>query len=76
VLGEYLEGLPYKSEILAMTEADWYNKSVGEQTQFINRLRSRIARYDEYDKDRANWESFGSPNPGDWVYRVPLTALP
>ncbi|WP_428564678.1 MAG: vWA domain-containing protein [Solidesulfovibrio sp. DCME] len=76
VLGEYLEGLPYKSEILTLTEADWYNKSVGEQTQFIDRLRSRVARYDEYDKDRANWESFGSPNPGDWVYRVPLKALP
>jgi len=76
MLGEYLEGLPYKSDVLGMTEADWYNKSVGEQTQFINRLQSRIARYDEYDKDRANWESFGSSNPGDWVYRVPLTALP
>lgn len=76
VLGEYLEGLPYKSEILGLTEADWYSKSVGEQTQFIDHLRSRIARYDEYDKDRGNWESFGSPNPGDWVYRVPLTALP
>ena len=76
VLGEFLDGLPYKSDILGMTEAQWYNTDVGGQTQFIDRLRSRIARYDEYDKDRANWESFGSPNPGDWVYRVPLSALP
>lgn len=76
VLGEFLEGLPYKSDVLNMTENDWYNKSVGEQTQFINRLKSRIARYEEYDKDRTNWESFGSPNAGDWVYRVPLSMLP
>ncbi|NDY56927.1 VWA domain-containing protein [Desulfovibrio sulfodismutans] len=76
VLGEYLDGLPYTSDIISMTESDWYAKTVGEQTQIINKLRSRVARYDEYDKDRANWESFGSPNPGDWVYRVPLTALP
>lgn len=76
VLGEFLEGLPYKSDILGMTEDEWYNKSVGEQTQFINRLKSRIARYEEYDKDRANWESFGSSNAGDWVYRVPLSMLP
>jgi serine/threonine-protein kinase PpkA len=76
VLGEFLEGLPYRSDVLAMTENDWYNKSVGEQAQFINRLRSRIARYEEYDKDRTNWESFGSPNPGEWVYRVPLSMLP
>lgn len=76
VLGEFLEGLPYKSDILMLTEEDWYNMSVGEQTNFINRLKSRIARYEEYDKDRANWESFGATNPGDWVYRVPLSALP
>jgi len=61
---------------LGMTEDEWYNKSVGEQTQFINRLKSRLARYEEYDRDRANWESFGSPNAGDWVYRVPLSMLP
>ena len=76
VLGEFLEGLPYKSDVLGMTENDWYNKSVGEQAQFINRLKSRIARYEEYDKDRTNWESFGSTNSGDWVYRVPLSMLP
>lgn len=76
VLAEFLEGLPYKSDVLGMTEDEWYNKSVGEQTQFINRLKSRLARYEEYDKDRANWESFGSPNAGDWVYRVPLSMLP
>ncbi len=76
VLGEFLEGLPYKSDVLGMTEDDWYNKSVGEQAQFINRLKSRIARYEAYDADRTNWESFGSPNSGDWVYRVPLSMLP
>ena len=76
VLGEFLEGLPYKSEVLSLREEDWYNKSTGEQTAFINRLKSRVARYEEYDKDRANWESFGAPDPGDWVYRVPLNMLP
>ena len=50
--------------------------SVGEQTAFINRLKSRLARYEEYDRDRANWESFGQTNPGDWMYRVPLSMLP
>jgi serine/threonine-protein kinase PpkA len=76
VLGEFLEGLPYKSDIMMLTEDDWYRMSVGEQTAFINRLKSRIARYEEYDKDTSNWESFGVPNAGDWVYRVPLSMLP
>ena len=76
VLAEFLEGLPYKSDIMLLREEDWYRMSVGEQTSFINRLRSRIARYEEYDKDRDNWESFGAPDAGDWVYRVPLSMLP
>ena len=76
VLGEFLNDLPYKSDIMLLREEDWYRMSVGEQTSFVNRLKSRIARYEEYDKDRANWESFGAQNAGDWVYRVPLSVLP
>lgn len=76
LMGEFLEGLPYKSDIMLLREEDWYRMSVGEQTAFVNRLKSRVARYEEYDKDRAHWESFGATNPGDWMYRVPLTMLP
>ena len=76
VLGEFLDGLPYRSQILQMTDDDWNNMNLGQQTQFINRLKSRIARYDEYEKDRDNWESFGAPDSDDWVYRVPLSMLP
>lgn len=76
VLAEFLEGLPYKSDIMLLREDDWYRMSVGEQTAFINRLKSRLARYEEFDRDRANWESFGQPDAGDWVYRVPLSMLP
>ena len=76
VLGEFLDGLPYKSDIMLLREDDWYRMSIGEQTAFINRLKSRLARYEEYDRDRDNWESFGQANAGDWVYRVPLSMLP
>lgn len=76
VLAEFLDGLPYKSDIMLLREEDWYRMSIGEQTSFINRLKSRLARYEEYDRDRANWESFGQANAGDWVYRVPLSMLP
>ncbi len=76
VLGEFLDGLPYKSDVMLLREEDWYRMSIGQQTTFINRLKSRLARYEEYDKDRNNWESFGASNPGDWMYRVPLTMLP
>ncbi|MDR1920618.1 MAG: VWA domain-containing protein [Candidatus Adiutrix sp.] len=76
VLGEFLDGLPYQSDIMGMTERDWYGMSIGQQTQFINRLKSRLARYEEYDRDVDNWARFGGAHPGDWLYRVPLTMLP
>ncbi|MDR1856438.1 MAG: VWA domain-containing protein [Desulfovibrio sp.] len=76
VLAEFLEGLPYKSEVMLLNEDDWYRKSVGEQTAFVNRLKARLARYQEYDRDRGAWETFGQSNSGDWVYRVPLDMLP
>ncbi|MFH1058853.1 MAG: vWA domain-containing protein, partial [Pseudomonadota bacterium] len=76
VLGEFLEGLPYKSSVQRMTEDRWYGMSVGEQAAFVSELRSKIRRYAEYHDDRDNWESFGAANPGDAVYRVPLAMLP
>ena len=32
VLGEFLDDLPYKSDIMLLSEDDWYRMSVGEQT--------------------------------------------
>ncbi len=76
VLGEFLDDLPYKSSVQRITEERWYAMSVGEQTAFINDLRSKIRLYAEYHDDKDNWESFGAANPGDAVYRVPLSMLP
>ncbi len=76
LLGEFLEGLPYQSRVMSLTEEDWYRMSTGEQKDFMSHLSTRIARYDEYDKDNTNWEGFGSPNRNEWVYRVPLDMLP
>lgn len=76
VLGEFLEGLPYKSDAMILTEGDWKAMNTGQQYQFVARLKSLAARYEEYDKDLDNWGKFGNPNPGDWLYRVPLNMLP
>lgn len=76
VLGEFLDGLPYHSDIMGMTERDWYNMSIGQQTQFVNRLKSKLARYEVYDKDVDQWAKFSKDHPGDWLYRVPLAMLP
>ncbi|MCP4694028.1 MAG: VWA domain-containing protein, partial [Desulfobacterales bacterium] len=76
ILAEFIEDLPYKSAIMRLTEEDWYRLSVGEQQALINSLKSKLRMYRQYHNDTENWESFGSAEPGDAVYRTPLSAMP
>lgn len=76
MLDEVLDGLPYKSMIGSMTRQDWEAMTTGQRDAFIRRIKSLLARYEAYDRDGTHWESFGAQNPGDWVYRVPLSMLP
>ena len=76
LLGEFIDDLPYRSSILRLTEDDWYRMSVGEQQALIDDLKSKIKRYQRYHDDVENWISFGATDPGDMVYRVPLSMMP
>ncbi|MFH2057394.1 MAG: vWA domain-containing protein [Pseudomonadota bacterium] len=76
VLAEFLEGLPYRSHIMDLTEDDWYGLSTGQQDIEIRRLESKLKEYHSYEQDKDNWESFGAPDSDDHMYRVPLSALP
>jgi serine/threonine-protein kinase PpkA len=75
-LAEFLDDLPYRSSIMRLTEEDWYRLSVGEQQAIVDDLKSKIRRYEQYHDDVANWTSFGPEDPGDSVYRVPLSVMP
>ena len=76
LLGEYLEGLPYRSKSLNMTQDLWLSLSVAEQEDFIDELESKIRLYETFHNDLANWVRFGDAEPGDALYRVPLSTLP
>lgn len=76
VLGEYLEGLPYRSKALSMSQDLWLSLSVAEQEDFIDELESKIRLYETFHNDMANWVRFGNAEPGDALYRVPLSTLP
>ncbi|UCF89874.1 MAG: hypothetical protein JSW39_16390, partial [Desulfobacterales bacterium] len=75
-LSEFLDDLPYRSAIMRLTEEDWYRMSVGEQQALVDDLKSKIRRYQQYHDDVANWISFGTTDPGEAVYRVPLSMMP
>jgi serine/threonine-protein kinase PpkA len=75
-MAEFLDDLPYRSSIMRLTEEDWYRLSVGEQQAIVDDLKSKIRRYEAYHNDVTNWVSFGSGDPGEAVYRVPLGMMP
>jgi len=76
ILAEFLDGLPYLSSIMRLKEEDWYRLSIGEQQAIVDDLKSKIRRYQQYHDDVENWVGFGETDPGDMVYRVPLSMMP
>lgn len=76
LFGEYLSDLPYKSDVLNLTQDDWSAMSIGEQQAFIDNIEAKMNLYVQYDEHSDSWESFGARNPNDAVFRVPLAALP
>jgi hypothetical protein len=77
LIGEYLEGLPYQSRIMSLTEDDWIRMSVGEQQSIIDDVNSKIRLYQRFHDDSDRWIALNQgDDPGDWVYPVPLDALP
>jgi serine/threonine-protein kinase PpkA len=76
ILAEFLDDLPYRSNIMQLNEDDWYRLSVGEQQAIVNSLKSKIKRYTQIHDDITNWATFGATEPGDAVYRVPLSLMP
>ncbi len=76
LLPEFLEGLPYKSQVMNLTEARWTAMSAREQDELIYSLEAKLRLYEAYHNDTDNWVSFGASDPGEALYRVPLTSLP
>jgi len=77
ILGEYLDGLPYKSDVMGLTPDIWSAWSTGQQEELLDKLRRKLRLYHLYDRDADRWIALapGAP-PGDSVYPVPLQALP
>lgn len=76
LLPAFLEGLPYKSLIMSMSRDNWMAMNGEQQDDFLSKLDSKLKVYLQYYADTANWKSFGSTDPADAMYRVPLTSLP
>lgn len=77
LFGEYLDDLPYKSDVMALTPAVWTSWSVTEQEELLDKLRRKLRLYRVYNDDVDRWVKLApGADAGDAVYPVPLTALP
>lgn len=77
LMAEYLEGLPYLSEVLSLDEETWKGMEGLEQEKFIRRLNTKLKYYQKYNADADRWVSLAEgSDPRDHVYPVPLEALP
>ncbi|NGM20301.1 VWA domain-containing protein [Roseomonas stagni] len=75
--GEYLDGLPYRSQVMELTERGWLELQSGGQRELLNALEAKLRLYDEYARTPALWTQLGSGNDaGAAVFPMPLDQLP
>jgi serine/threonine-protein kinase PpkA len=76
-LGEFMDGLPYRSPLLDITPERWLNTSTVDQRVILDRLRSRLRLFERVHDDPANWTAlYADAPPGEMVYAMPLGYLP
>ncbi|GHG98425.1 vWA domain-containing protein [Pseudodonghicola xiamenensis] len=77
-IDEYLDGLPYKSRIMAITEDDWVRMSISEQQTVVNELYEKIERYRRYNEATDAWVDYmgAGSDAATLVYPMPLDDLP
>ena len=77
LLGEYLDDLPYRSEIANIDESYWQTMSAQEQDNLIKSLESKLNYYQLYHDDTTRWVRLADDaDESEAVYPVPLEALP
>ncbi len=77
LLDEFLDGLPYKSDVMILTSDRWEQWSTSEQEDFLDNLRRKLRLYQIYHDDTDLWIALSEGgDAGESVYPVPIKALP
>lgn len=77
LLGEFLEGLPYTSQIMGLTDREWRAMGASGQARLLNEIETKLRFYRYFSNDANLWRSLsGRPDAGEEVFPVPLSALP
>ena len=77
MLGEYLDDLPYQSEIMDIHEADWLAMGAIAQRTVLNNIEAKLRLYQEFQANADLWVDLsGSRTAGEALFPVPIEALP
>lgn len=77
LMAEYLDGLPYQSQLMSMDLQAWSNMGVIASQVVLDGIRSKIVLYQRFHDDVSNWVKLNAAaSDGDRVYPVPIDALP
>ena len=77
LIGDYIEGLPYKGEVMTLSLEDWQNWPARRQIEFLRGLEEKIAYYRALHDNTDLWISLdGGPVDGDSVFPLALDMLP
>ena len=74
---EFLEGLPYKSQLMAINNELWSSWSADEQNEFINALDAKVEAYRTIHDSPQGWIALNKGDDLDeYVYPISLDLLP
>jgi serine/threonine-protein kinase PpkA len=77
LLGEYLEGLPYRSDIMNVSQDDWLAMGGIKQADILSGIEAKIRLYQEFQSQSDLWVNLaGADHPGEAAFPVPIEALP
>ena len=77
LIGDYIEGLPYRGEVMNLSLEDWQNWPARRQIEFLRGLEEKIAYYQALHDNTDLWISLdGGPVDGDSVFPLSLDMLP
>lgn len=74
---EFLQGLPYQSQLMAIDNDLWDSWSADEQNEFINSLTAKVEAYRKIHDSPEGWVPINpDDDPDEYVYPISLDLLP
>ncbi len=77
LVGEWLDDLPYTSQVMNLTEDRWLSRSYAQQQEVLDVIEEKILLYRRIHDDTDRWiDLSGRASKSEAVTTVPLDALP